>query len=69
MTFNEANTVEAHLRDLRAAAASARPAQSTPHAGRMSGKVAGVDPRCNTRADVQPVYVGFGAGARFGTQV
>ena len=42
MTFNEANTVEAHLRDLLAGAASARPAQLSIGLARAGGKIAGL---------------------------
>lgn len=42
MPFNEVNTVEAHLRDLLAGAASARPAQLAPRLARASGKIAGL---------------------------
>lgn len=42
MTFNEANTVEAHLRDLLAGAASARPAQLSTGLTRSDGKIAGL---------------------------
>ena len=42
MTFTEANTVEAHLRDLLAGAASARPAQLSIGLARTGGKIAGL---------------------------
>lgn len=42
MTFNESNTVEAHLRDLLAGAASARPAQLSIGLARTSGRIAGL---------------------------
>ncbi len=42
MTFTEANTVEAHLRDLLAGAASARPAQLSNGFARTGGKIAGL---------------------------
>jgi len=42
MTFTEANTVEAHLRDLLAGAASARPAQLSIGFARTGGKIAGL---------------------------
>ena len=40
--FNESNTVEAHLRDLLAGAASARPAQLSIGLARTGGKIAGL---------------------------
>jgi hypothetical protein len=42
MTFNEANTVEAHRRDLLASAASARTAQFSIGLARMSGRIGGI---------------------------
>jgi type I restriction enzyme R subunit len=42
MTFTEANTVEAHLRDLLAGAASARPVQLASGLARVGGKIAGL---------------------------
>jgi len=42
MTFTEANTVEAHLRDLLAGAASARPAHISTGLARAGGKIAGL---------------------------
>lgn len=42
MTFNESNTVEAHLRDLLAGAASARPAQPAIGLARTGGRIAGL---------------------------
>lgn len=45
MTFNEANSVEAHLRDVLAGAASARSAQLSPGLARIGGKIAGLGPR------------------------
>lgn len=42
MTFTEANTVEAHLRDLLAGAALARPAQLSIGLARAGGKIAGL---------------------------
>ena len=42
MTFTEANTVEAHLRDLLAGAVSARPAQLSIGLARTSGRIAGL---------------------------
>ena len=42
MKFTEANTVEAHLRDLLAGAASARPAQLALGLARAGGRIAGL---------------------------
>lgn len=42
MTFTEANTVEAHLRDLLAGAVSARPAELSAGLARTGGRIAGV---------------------------
>lgn len=42
MTFTESNTVEAHLRDLLAGAASARPAQLSIGLARTGGRIAGL---------------------------
>jgi type I restriction enzyme R subunit len=42
MSFNESNTVEAHLRDLLAGTASVRPTQFTHGLARRDGKVAGL---------------------------
>ena len=42
MIFNESNTVEAHLRDLLAGAASARPAQLSIGLARTGGRIAGL---------------------------
>ncbi|HEV2081800.1 MAG TPA: HsdR family type I site-specific deoxyribonuclease [Brevundimonas sp.] len=42
MTFTEANTVEAHLRDLLAGTASARPVQLSIGLARTGGKIAGL---------------------------
>lgn len=42
MKFNEANTVEAHLRDLLAGTASARPTPFSPGLARVGGKIAGL---------------------------
>lgn len=42
MRFNESNTVEAHLRDLLAGAASARPAQLSTGLACTGGKIAGL---------------------------
>lgn len=42
MTFTEANTVEAHLRDLLAGAASARPVHPSIGLARPGGKIAGL---------------------------
>jgi len=42
MSFTESNTVEAHLRDLLAGAASARPAQPSTGLARAGGKIAGL---------------------------
>src|SRR5690606_28209132 len=42
MTFTEANTVESHLRDLLAGAASARPAQLSIGLARTGGTIAGL---------------------------
>ncbi|TIN24029.1 hypothetical protein [Mesorhizobium sp.] len=43
MTFTESNAVEAHLRDILAGAASARPAQFSPRLARMGGnRIAGL---------------------------
>ena len=42
MTFTESNTVEAHLRDLLAGAASARPAQLSIGLARAGSKIAGL---------------------------
>jgi type I restriction enzyme R subunit len=42
MSFNESNTVEAHLRDLLAGASTARPAQLAHGLARVGGKIAGL---------------------------
>jgi type I restriction enzyme R subunit len=42
LTFTEANTVESHLRDLLAGAASARPAQPAIGLARIGGRIAGI---------------------------
>ena len=42
MTFNEANTVEAHLRDLLCGPAAMRAAPLSPGLARMSGKITGL---------------------------
>lgn len=42
MTFTEANTVEAHLRDLLAGTAAARPPQLSIGLARAGGKIAGL---------------------------
>lgn len=52
MTFNESNTVEAHLRDLVAGVASARPAQFATGFARSGGKIAGLGWHYVTPADL-----------------
>lgn len=42
MKFNEANTVEAHLRNLLPGAASVRPAQLSTGLARTGGRIAGL---------------------------
>lgn len=68
MSFNESDTVEAHLSDFLGPA-SVRPAQLSPGLARIGGRIAGVD-RCSIApAHVYLLGVQFRSGAYFGKQI